>query len=254
MTETAAAAVPSASTGRPRAAGLDSLRGLAIVWMVAFHFSFDLNWFGFIHTDFYRSPMWLWQRVCIVSLFLVTAGISAAMGDHWGRTARATWRRLTQVLGAGLLVVGGSWLAFPQSFIYFGILQGVAAMLLLHHLLLRRLGAWVLLLVPLAVAAPHLWASPVFDTRWLDWTGLVTHKPITEDYVPLLPWLGPFMTGSGLGALMARRGFAALARLPALRPLAWLGRRPLTIYLLHQPMLIAGVWGVARLLHRAMPF
>ena len=37
---------------------LDTVRGAAVVWMTAFHFTFDLNHFGFIQQDFYRDPVW----------------------------------------------------------------------------------------------------------------------------------------------------------------------------------------------------
>ena len=243
-----------ASPGGARLGGLDSLRGLAIVWMMAFHFSFDLNWFGYIRTDFYTNPVWLWQRVCIVSLFLLSAGLAQAVGDARARSEQAFWRRWGQIFGAGLLVVGGSWLAFPASFIYFGILQGVAAMLLVHHLVGRRLGAWVLLLAPLAIAAPHLFADARFNPPWWNWTGLITEKPITEDYVPLLPWLGVFWIGAGLGALARRVELRPLRALPRVAPLALLGRWPLSIYLLHQPLLIGALWAVSRMLGHPTPF
>ena len=38
-----------------------------------------------------------------------------------------------------------------------------------------------------AIVLPHVFQHPVFDAAWLDWTGLMTRKPITEDHVPLLP-------------------------------------------------------------------
>ena len=52
---------------------LDALRGLAIVWMAGFHFSFDLNEQGWLHPHqvFWRDPFWVEQRNCIVSLFLL---------------------------------------------------------------------------------------------------------------------------------------------------------------------------------------
>jgi uncharacterized membrane protein len=240
---------PDASARRQRFGGLDTLRGLAIVWMVGFHFSFDLNWFGFLHTDFYDDPLWTVQRSCIVSLFLCTAGLTQAWGEARGRSDAAFWRRWGQIFGCGLLVTVGSYLAFPDSFIYFGILQGVATMLLLQRAFGRALGAWVLLLVPLALAAPHLLGNAALNGRLWNWTGLITAKPITEDYVPLLPWLGPFWLGSGAGALLRRVDFRPLARLPNLPPLAWLGRHPLSIYMLHQPVLIAGVALAAKLVH-----
>ncbi|MEY4752344.1 MAG: hypothetical protein RJA44_19, partial [Pseudomonadota bacterium] len=75
---------------------------------------------------------------------------------------------------------------------------------------------------------------------WTNWIGLTTHKPITEDYVPLLPWFGVMALGWLLADLLRRQRPEWLgAALPAgLRPLARLGRWPLSFYMLHQPVLI----------------
>ena len=84
-------------------------------------------------------------------------------------------------------------------------------------------------------------AHPFFDTRWTNWIGLVTHKPVTEDYVPVLPWLGVMWWGVAAAAVAAgaSAGVAdAAAAARALRPLAVLGRWSLSFYMLHQPVLI----------------
>ena len=39
-----------------------------MVWMTAFHFCFDLQYFGYLHTNFYDNPVWTLQRMAIVSL------------------------------------------------------------------------------------------------------------------------------------------------------------------------------------------
>ncbi len=245
LSATTAPSPGAAPAAASRYCGVDTLRGLAIVWMMAFHFSFDLNWFGFIHTDFYTNPVWMWQRVCIVSLFLFTAGLTQTFTDVRGRDARHFWTRWAQIFGCSLLVTVGSYAAFPHSFIYFGILQGIAAMLLLHRFVFRHLRAWVLLLAPVAIAAPALWGHPFFNPPLWNWTGLITQKPITEDYVPLLPWIGVLWIGAGVGWLLAPSRFAPLRHLPVLRPLAFLGRWPLTIYMLHQPVFVGVLWLVA---------
>ena len=41
------------------------------------------------------------------------------------------------------------------------------------------------------------------DSRWTNWVGFVTHKPVTEDYAPVLPWLGDAAVGAGGGPLVA---------------------------------------------------
>lgn len=218
----------------PRADRLDALRGAAIVWMAAFHFSFDLNHFGWIRQDFYRDPVWTWQRTAIVSLFLFCAGGGQALALMAGQDARRFWRRWGQVAGCALLVSAGSWLMFPSSWISFGVLHGIALMLLLLRLGLSRLpNVALLVLAALAIVAPQLVQQAFFDTRWTNWVGLVTRKPITEDYVPLLPWLGVMLLG-----FVVTRVRPQLWQGGAPRPLAVLGRWSLSFYMLHQPVLI----------------
>ncbi len=213
---------------------LDALRGAAIVWMAAFHFSFDLNHFGWIRQDFYRDPVWTWQRACIVSLFLFCAGGGQALALQAGQTTQRFWRRWAQVAGCALLVTAGSWFMFPKSWISFGVLHGIALMLVLLRLGLARLPAAPLVaLAAAAVALPALVQHPLFDNRWTNWIGLVTAKPITEDYVPVLPWLGPML----LGFVVTRR-WPALWQGRAPQPLAQLGRWSLSFYMVHQPVLI----------------
>ncbi|UUX97842.1 DUF1624 domain-containing protein [Aquabacterium sp. J223] len=207
--------------------------------MAAFHLGFDLAHFGLWRQDFYRDPLWTVQRTAIVSLFLFVAGLSLAVARHQGQPWHRFWRRWAQVAGAALLVSAGSALMFPRSWISFGVLHGIAVMLVLLRLA-APLGRWLWPLGLLALLLPWVVQHPAFDGRWLNWTGLVTRKPVTEDYVPLLPWIGVMAWGLAAGQwLLARRRHwldAALA--PAVRPLAVLGRWSLSFYLLHQPVLI----------------
>ena len=230
---------------------LDALRGVAIVWMAAFHFCFDLNHFGLITEDFRRDPFWTGQRTAIVSLFLLCAGLGQALalaGEGAGAPAGSGldsarfWRRWAQVAGCAVLVSAGSWLMFPRSFIFFGVLHGVAVMLILTRLL-HRAGRWLWLLGLVAIVCPLLWRHPWFEPRWLAWTGLGTLKPVTEDHVPVLPWLGVMLWGLALGRwlLQHRPGWITGGLLPVLQPLAVLGRWSLSFYMVHQPVLIGAL-------------
>lgn len=219
---------------------LDALRGLAMVWMTVFHFSFDLNQFRLIpRQNFYADPFWTWQRLCIVTLFLTCVGLSQAVAQAQGTPADRFWRRWWRVAGCAVLVSAGSALMFPYSWISFGVLHAVAVSLLVVRFV--RLPDWGWLLLGLAAIglAPGV-AHPVFDTRWTNWIGLVTRKPITEDYVPLLPWLGVVAVGLGAGQwLLTHHPMVLQGRLPAvLQPLARLGRWSLSYYMVHQPVLI----------------
>jgi uncharacterized membrane protein len=231
---TAFAAVPPARFDR-----LDALRGFAIVWMALFHFGFDLNHFGLIRQNFYTDPFWTVQRACIVTLFMFCAGLGQAVASHQGQGWPRFWKRWAQVAACALLVSVGSWWMFPRSFISFGVLHGFAVMLVVARLS-AGWGRWLWPLGLLAIVLPQLVQHPFFDTRWTNWVGLVTRKPVTEDYAPLLPWLGVVWWGVASGQWLLRHR-PRLLRGPTwtgARALAVLGRWSLSFYMLHQPALI----------------
>src|SRR4051812_29101509 len=116
---------------RQRLDSIDALRGFAIVWMTLFHFSFDLNHFGWLRQNFYEDPFWTWQRTAIVSLFLFCAGLGQAVAVAQGQSWDRFWKRWLQVAACALLVTAGSIAMFPKSFIYFGVLHGIAVMLVI---------------------------------------------------------------------------------------------------------------------------
>lgn len=236
---------------------LDALRTLAMLWMTAFHFCFDLNFMGLMpRQNFYADPFWTWQRSAIVSLFLFTAGLSQAVALHaqgvmdmpWTRRLRDARfiRRWAQVAACALLVTAGSAAVFPQSFIYFGVLHGLAVMLLL----VRATAGWGQWLWPAGgavialrfIAEKSIQSSAewqFFNEKWINWLGFISHKPITEDYVPLIPWLAAVWWGLAAGQWVLHRHPQWLAGgSRAVRWLAMPGRWSLSYYMLHQPVLL----------------
>ncbi len=64
----------------------------------------------------------------------------------------------------------------------------------------------------------------------------------------MFPWLGVVLLGVGLGHALLRAQFrpiAALGRAP--RPLLWMGRHSLAIYMVHQPFLMGALWLALRI-------
>jgi uncharacterized membrane protein len=237
-------------TGTPSASrydSVDALRGVAIVWMTVYHFCFDLNHFGYLKQNFYTDPFWTWQRTAIVSLFLFTAGLGQAIAVQQGQRWPRFWRRWVQVAAGALLVTAASYWMYPQSFIYFGVLHGLAVMLLIVRLT-AGWGGWLWVLGGTAIAMQFIassahssWPGAEFlNQNGFNWLGLISRKPITEDYVPLIPWLGVMWWGMAAGTWTLRQRpewFRREGR-AASRPLVWLGRWSLSYYLLHQPVLI----------------
>ena len=255
MPKSASQAAIQPATQAARFDRLDALRGAAIVWMAAFHFCFDLDHFRFIQANFYSDPFWTTQRSCIVSMFLFCAGFGQAIalqqrrpGEPWllSSFTRSFWHRWAQVAGCAVLVTLGSVVMFPKSFITFGVLHGIALALIVMRLS-AGLGRWLWPLGLVALLLPQFIQHPFFDTRWTNWVGLITVKPITEDYVPVFPWLGVMWWGLAAGQwVLASRPSWVTGALPRpLAPLAVLGRWSLSFYMVHQPVLIGALALVA---------
>jgi uncharacterized membrane protein len=238
------AAVPRSATGR--LGGIDALRGIAILAMIAYHFAFDLRLFGWTASDFERDPFWLVSRAAIVSTFLALAGVSLVLADRAGVPRAGRWRRLARIAACAVAVSAASAVMFPQRFIYFGILHAIVVASVLAQPFVRRPRLALAAGLAIIVAGVTV-ASPVFDPRALSWIGFNATRPPTEDFVPLFPWLGVVLLGVAAGNVLVQRSFAPVAPL-AVAPawLRWLGRHSLAVYMVHQPVLIGLLWLVAR--------
>jgi len=236
----------SIASGAPSARyiAIDAARGVAIVMMVVFHFTYDLNHFNYLEVDFYRDPFWLNFRTLIVTFFLCLMGISLQLATGKGVNLRRYGTRLVLLIGAAGVVTFGSYLVFPDRVILFGILHFIALATVVG-LLFRRLYWMNLLLGGVLIIVGNLFQHEWFNAPALHWIGLVTQGPRTVDYVPLLPWFGVVMVGMFLGRLIEKYPLLNATPQPrngVVRSLALGGRHSLLIYLTHQPLLFAGFY------------
>lgn len=236
-----AAALPVAPVSK-RIHAVDAARGVAVALMVGYHLCFDLNYFQLAAFDFQHSPFWLAARATIVSLFLLLVGISLHLATANGLKLTPYLRRLGLLAACAALVSASSYAIFPASGIFFGVLHFIALASLLG-LLFTRFHGVNLIAGMVWIAAGLLLKHPWFDQPWTSWIGFMTHKPITEDYVPLFPWFGVVLLGLYLGKSLTRS--ASWERLRKLRPAGYgnrfiflAGQHSLAIYMLHQPVLL----------------
>ncbi|WP_104667155.1 DUF1624 domain-containing protein [Ensifer adhaerens] len=235
---------------RGRLAFIDVARGLALLAMALYHFVWDLEFFGYVAAGTAGTGGWKIFARLIASSFLFLAGYSLVLGQ-WPRIRfDAFLRRFAKIAGAAALITIATYFAFPGTFIFFGILHSIAAASLVGLLFLRLPAVVSFVAAAAAIAAPFYLRSPIFDAPWLWWVGLSETLPRSNDYVPLLPWLGPFLLGLGAAKLFHARLVTALAGRPSKEgkgrlwttPLVFGGRHSLAIYLIHQPVLIGLVY------------
>lgn len=233
---------------RQRWHGVDTLRGWTLVNMIAYHGAWDLVYLCGVDWPWYHTAGAYWWQQSICWTFILLSGFCWSVGRH-------RLKRGLMAFGGGLLVSAVTWVAMPESRIFFGVLS--------------LLGASALLLIPLEKylrnIPARLGAAASFalfmlfgevNRGWLGFEGaLVAQLPdalyrnyltaalgfpqpgfYSSDYFSLLPWFFLFLTGFYLYPL--RREEPCQLRLPVL---TWMGRHSLIIYLLHQPVLYAGV-------------
>ena len=213
---------------------LDALRGLCILGMIAVHLLFDLT--GFYGAISFEYPNWLlflmdWGGVA----FFLISGICATLGSR-------CVRRGLIVLGCGLVISAVTvamyqmGMAVKAVIIYFGVLHCLGVCMILWAVF-RRLPSWLLAVLGGGLVALGLWFKTLtIQSHWLFWLGLLYDGFSTSDYFPLLPFLGFFLLGGWLGRVLYRN---KVSLLPGFRckPLEWIGRHSLPIYLFHQPIL-----------------
>ena len=219
--------------------------------MAVYHFAWDLEFFGYAPPGMTAEGGWKLFARAIASSFLFLVGVSLWLAHGHGLRPKPFLRRLATVAAAAGAISLVTFIAVPNGFIFFGILHQIALASVLGLAFLRLPAPLTLAVAALAMAAPHFLRSDIFDHPALWWVGLSSANPRSNDYVPLLPWFGAVLAGIAAARMARSAGlFARLGRLSLsgwTRPLQWAGRHSLAVYLLHQPVLIGGLWLFAQI-------
>lgn len=222
-----------------RVGWLDALRGLAVVWMVIFHFSYDMMLLRMVDWDFSAGFWWYFPRfIAFTFLFCVGASLNLV---HVPKVNWKSMRKRTLKLAAGALVVSlGTFLAFPSHGVFFGTLHCILVGSLLGAMVVNHRQLSFVLMVAIMIGQYALG----YDIQWVS---SIIQRP-SMDFIPIYPWFWTVLAGILLGPY--------LSRIPLLRDmnsppaLSFLGRHSLKIYLLHQPLIYGVLLGVQTLLFK----
>lgn len=246
--------------GTRRCEWLDVVKGISIVSMVFYHGCWDwVNFFGCPLPWFSSRVGYIWQQsICWV--FILVSGWAFNLGRH-------KLRHSLKLLFCGILVSTATLIYLPQEPIIFGILffLGVSALFLtafekymaavlpagglsislLLFALTRNLNRGELGFEGLVLQKlPSAWYNAGF---WGSFWGFKDSNFYSTDYFSLLPWLFLFLAGyyaERCGRVSAAADAdtveTSVGTAAASLNISWLGRHTLLIYLLHQPLLLAG--------------
>ena len=239
---------------RERLWEIDALRGIAVVAMILYHFSYDLAYFGLFDVGFFRSGLGLNLGRMIGGSFIFLAGLSLTLSYRRadsGAPGRGLFRKYLlrggRIFSYGLAITLLTWIFLPNEMIVFGILHLIGASIVLAYPFLNlRLPNVALGLV--CIVFGLLLRGLDVSNPWLVWIG-TDPTFFMLDYWPVFPWFGVMLLGVAAGNTLyggrEKRSARQSPRSPAVRPLAsplaFLGRHSLPVYLVHQPILLAAL-------------
>ena len=231
---------------------LDDIRGAAVISMILYHAMWDVNnMLGIYMSWYYSNTGYIWQQ-SICWTFILLSGFCFQLGRH-------KLKRGLTVFGAGLLITAVTAVFMPNNIILFCILTLIGtSMLVMVPLdkIFKRINPVIGLI--LAAAAFFMTRNVNYGTlgfeeiiiKWLPHdalyknmhTAFLGFPPYTfrsGDYFSLIPWVFLFIAGYFLYGIFAKRDWLKIFAHKGIRPLEFIGRHALVIYLIHQPILYA---------------
>jgi uncharacterized membrane protein len=232
---------------------LDFVRGIAIILMIVFHLGYDLDFTGNISIN-PDEGMWLVIARIVQVIFILTTGITTMISynrriaNNKKLAVKSRVIHALKLLSWGLLITLITWVLFKEQAVKFGILHFYSVSILLSLPLLRfkkwnsLIGIGVILLaIPLK--------EITFESAWLFPLGIEPTGFSSLDYFPLIPWFGLFLQGVAFGVFYKKspwkrpRIFLKYSKM-----IEALGKHSLGIYLIHQPIIMGGIYLAERLL------
>ncbi len=252
---------------KDRAWELDFLRGIALIMMLFMHTSWDFRYEFGVDIFSYLEADWFWSFVhpVIVVLFVGVSGICSTF-------SRSNVKRGLKILAATLVLNIGTLIIYKVTgipcLIIFNVLSVLTCGIFLYALIafiekktnanpnvanviMGLIGLYIVIvgcnIHYMDNASDSLFFLPVgFD---------IAGTPPMADYMPLFPWFGVFLLGCVIGrtcykdkkTLFAGKGKVMSA---VARPVEFIGRHSLIIYLAHQPVIYALLFVIFLLVRR----
>ncbi len=238
---------------RKRLSAVDCIRAAAIISMILYHGFWDLCSLGFLQGGLIGSlSAVIWQR-SIAFTFIAVSGFCFSLGKKPIKNGIILF-----LLGAGISAATAVFM--PQNIILFGILTFLGSAALVTALLdftLKKISPYIGLILSLVlfvlafdINAGHIAGLPLPAALYTNcitaFFGFPPRDFFSVDYFPLFPWLFLYLAGYYLFKLCKRSNLLRFLRKPDIRPLTFIGRHSLVIYLAHQPI----IYGILCLIPR----
>ena len=220
---------------------LDALRGICIIFMVAVHLLFDLDYIGGVNT----ADMHIFNLLSEYGgiIFVLISGIAVTLGKRY-------IKRGLQVLGVACGVTTVTVAMYLLNFsgksmiIYFGVLHLLGVAMLSWEIFKRFNTFWLAVTGIVFTVTGYIISDITVQSKFLFPLGLTHATFSTSDYFPILPNLGWFLIGAVIGRIVYNKKQGVIVKSNSkvnsnviYRFLVLTGKNSLWIYVIHQPVL-----------------
>lgn len=233
---------------------IDCIRGLALISMIVYHAVWDLVYLFGVDMPWYESDMAvIWQQSICWTFILLS-------GFCWDFGGRKLQRAVKILVCSGIISLV-TLIFMPESKILFGILTLIGTgMLLMIPLdkLYKRINPYIGMLIMLFLflftkeinsgkvgfhnIGTLKLSDDLYSNMFTAYLGFPSVSFESMDYFPILPWIFLYQTGYFLYRIFVMNTW--LEKLPGItfKPIEWLGKNSLLVYMLHQPVVFGGLW------------
>ena len=241
---------------------LDSLRGITLISMMLYHAVWDLVYIFGVDFKWYQSQgAYIWQQ-SICWTFILLSGFCWSLSRH-------NLKRAFIVLGASWVISIVTILFMPSNRVLFGVLSAIGTGMLVtipfdkifykSNPYLGALVSFGLFLFTKNINDGWLgfgtWKALVLPKEWYDnlfttYLGFPAADFWSTDYFSVFPWLFLYWTGYFLYHICEKKELLKYLSAVRIKPLEWLGRHSLLVYMLHQPIIygVLEVWHILNLI------
>ncbi|MDD2972932.1 MAG: heparan-alpha-glucosaminide N-acetyltransferase domain-containing protein [Lachnospiraceae bacterium] len=232
---------------------LDYIRGITLLSMILYHAMWDVVYILGKRVAWYQSDIgYLWQQ-SICWAFILLSGFCWSLGGQ-------KWKRGIMVSMAGALITCVTVIVMPENQVVFGVLTLLGTCMLLLIPLdkhLRRIDpklgflvSAILFTLTRNINMGYLgfegWKvmklpAGLYRNLVTAFLGMPGDTFVSTDYFSLFPWFFLFTAGYFIYGLMEQKDWLQWLAWKEIPGFAWIGKHSLEIYLLHQPILYAGL-------------